>query len=107
MIHDVVLATYKGDYRIELRFDDGKGGVVDFSGYLDRGGVFARFKNIEFFKQFRINEDLGTLTWQDEIDIAPETLYAEATGASLPHWMEERRKHPAKKSIQPTRHTRG
>lgn len=107
MIHDVVAATYKGDYRIELRFNDGAGGVVDFSGYLDRAGIFERFKDIEFFKQFKINEDLGTLTWDNEIDIAPETLYAEATGAPLPHWMEKKRKHPANKSMQPTRYTRG
>ena len=107
MIHDVVFASHKGGYRIELRFDNGKTGVVDFTGYLDRGGVFDRFKDIEFFKQFRINEELGTLTWQDEIDIAPETLYAEATGTSLPRWMENKRKHPVNKSMQPTRYTRG
>jgi hypothetical protein len=107
MIHDLVFAVYRGDYKIELRFDNGKGGTVDFSGYLDRGGVFDHFKDIEFFKQFKINEDLGTLTWQNEIDIAPETLYAEATGTLLPHWMETKRKHPVNKSMQPTRSTRG
>ncbi len=31
MIHDVVRAVYKGDYNIELEFNDGKRGVVDFS----------------------------------------------------------------------------
>jgi hypothetical protein len=40
MIHDVVAAVYKGGYRIELEFDDGNRGVVDFSKYLDKGGVF-------------------------------------------------------------------
>ena len=25
--------------------------------------------------------------WGDEIDIAPETLHAEATGTPLPEWM--------------------
>ena len=107
MIHDVVFATYKGDYRIELEFDDGKSGIVDLSGYVDRGGVFARFEDVEFFKQFRVNEELGTLTWQDEIDIAPETLYAEATGTPLPDWMEKKGKHPVDKPVQPTRYTRG
>ena len=52
MIHDVVGAVYKGGYRIELEFDDGRRGVVDFSGYLKRGGVFDRFHDIEFFKRF-------------------------------------------------------
>jgi len=92
MMHDVVAASYKGGYKIEVTFDDGNGGVVDFSSYLDRGGVFDRFKDIIFFKNFKINQDLGVLTWQDEIDIAPETLYAEATRTSLPNWMESRKK---------------
>jgi hypothetical protein len=88
MMHDLVSANYKGGYKIEVRFDDGKGGVVDFSGYLRKGGVFDRFKDIGFFKDFKINEELGVLAWQDNIDIAPETLYAQATGTALPTWME-------------------
>jgi hypothetical protein len=89
MIHDVVSATYKGDYRIEVVFEDGKSGVVDFSRYVDKGGVFERFRNMDFFRSFRVHEELGVLVWGDEIDIAPETLYAEATGTPLPEWMRE------------------
>ena len=100
MIQDVVSASYKGGYKIEVTFDDGKRGVVDFSKYLDKGGVFDRFKDINFFRNFRINEELGVLTWQDEIDVAPETLYAEATKTPLPKWMEKKRKASANKTIQ-------
>jgi hypothetical protein len=87
MLHDVIGAIYKGDYRIELEFDDGKRGVVDFSKYLTKGGVFGRFKDIEFFRRFSVDDELGTLTWGNEVDLAPEVLYAEATGAGLPSWM--------------------
>lgn len=95
MIHDVVSAYYKGEYRIEVTFDDGKQGVVDFSKYLNEGGVFERFKDMRFFKNFKVNEELGVLTWENEIDVAPETLYAEATRAPLPDWMEKERKPSA------------
>lgn len=88
MIHDVVAATYRGGYRIGLEFDDGERGVVDFAKYLERGGIFERFGDMEFFRGFSVNKEIGTLTWADEIDIAPETLYAEATGRALPEWME-------------------
>jgi len=88
MIHDVVSASYKDGYKIEVTFDDGNRGIVDFSMYLTRGGVFDRFNDINFFKTFKINEELGVLSWQNEIDIAPETLYAEATRTTLPSWME-------------------
>jgi hypothetical protein len=87
MIPEVVSATYRGEYRIELGFSDGRRGVVDFESYLRRGGVFDRFRDIGFFRDFRVNPELGTLTWKSEIDIAPETLYAAATGAPLPVWM--------------------
>ena len=50
-------------------------------------GVFKRFRDLTFFREFRVDEELGTLTWGDEIDIAPETLYAAATGTPLPDWM--------------------
>ena len=89
MIHDIVSASYKGGYKIEITFDDGKEGVVDFAKYLEKGGVFECFKDINFFRDFQVNEELGVLIWKDGIDVAPETLYAEATGSPLPEWMSK------------------
>jgi hypothetical protein len=88
MTPDLVSAIYKGEYRIELTFGDGSSGVVDFSEYLDRGGVFESFRDIQFFRHFRVNDEFGTLTWENEIDIAPETLYSKATGSPFPEWVE-------------------
>lgn len=87
MLHDVIAANYQGEYKIALEFDDGRRGVVDFSKYLERGGVFERFKDIDFFRNFSVDADLGTITWGGEVDVAPETLYAAATGSALPEWM--------------------
>ena len=50
MLHDVVSATYRSDYLIEIEFDDGQRGTVDFAKYLKRQGVFERFRNLEFFQ---------------------------------------------------------
>ncbi len=88
MLHDVVSAVYRGGYRIELEFDDGQRGTVDFTRYLERRSVFERFKDLDFFRSFAVNEELGIVTWGGEIDIAPETLYAEATGIALPAWLD-------------------
>ena len=95
MYKDVISATYKGNYEIEVTFEDGATGIVDFSKYLSKGGVFEKFNDIEFFKSFKINHDLGVLTWADEINIAPETIYAEATGSQLPKWMNRQESHSA------------
>jgi hypothetical protein len=102
MLKDVISAHYKGGYRIEVTFEDGATGVIDFSKYLSKGGVFEKFKDIEFFKKFEINKELGVLTWGDEVDIAPETLYAEATNSPLPDWMESEQDSSANMSPQPT-----
>ena len=88
MLHDLISATYRRGYKIELAFDDGSVGVVDFSKNLQRGGVLERFGEMAFFRNFSVNEELGVLTWGDEVDMAPEILYAEATGGALPAWME-------------------
>jgi len=45
-------------------------------------------QKIESFKNFTLNEELGIITCQDELDVSPEPLYSEATGAPLPSWVE-------------------
>ena len=60
---------------------------MDFQDYIHKGGVFKKFLDLEFFKNFHINDELGVLTWNNEIDIAPETIYSEATNSPLPNWM--------------------
>jgi len=98
MLRDVVSANYKGGYRIEVTFEDGASGIIDFSKYLNEGGVFEKFNDMDFFKNFRINEELGVLTWGDEVDIAPETLYADATNSPLPDWMDTKQDSSANMS---------
>ena len=39
MLHDVVSAIYQGGYLIELEFDDGQRGTVDFTKYLEQRGA--------------------------------------------------------------------
>jgi len=63
MLKDVVSAVYKGEYKIEVTFEDGVSGIVDFAKYLRQGGIFEKFKDIEYFKNFTINRELGVLTW--------------------------------------------
>jgi hypothetical protein len=54
----------------------GATGIIDFLKYLSSGGVVERFKDIEFFKSFKIHEELGVLPCGKSslIDIHPEHL---------------------------------
>ena len=83
MLCDIVNVKYIKDYKLKVVFEDNKQGIVDFSNYLNKGGVFDKFKDIDFFKNFSVSEDLGTIIWNNEIDIAPETIYEIIANNSL------------------------
>ena len=88
MYYDIINAEYLGDYKIKLTFENNKTGIVDLKHYIKKQGIFKRFANIKYFQKFYIDKELGVLCWPDGLDIAPETIYSEATGEPLPEWME-------------------
>jgi hypothetical protein len=85
---DLINAKYLEDYKILLTFENQKSGVVDFADYSNRKGLFSKFRNIDFFKNFSVNTDIGTICWEDGLDIAPEILYHKATGEPFPDWID-------------------
>ena len=89
MLIDIKSAEYYGDYKIKLTFEDGKSGIVDFASYINKEGVFKKFRDLSFFKSFAVDPEVKTLTWGSEVDIAPETLYSQATHSKLPDWMQK------------------
>jgi len=78
MWHDITNLKKLDNYRLELEFDNGRKGVVDLASYVDRGGVFSRFADKDYFNRVEINRELGVLCWPDGVDIAPETIYESA-----------------------------
>lgn len=87
MSYDVVAAEYERDYKIRVTFENGKTGTIDLLPRIEKGGIYGPLKNERRFRDFEINSELGVLTWGEQIDIAPETLYSEAVGEPLPEWM--------------------
>jgi len=77
-------ATVVGDHRLRLRFEDGLEGEIDFSDFR-RDGLFAVLDDPTYFRQARIDHEIGALSWPNGADIAPDTLY---------HWVREG-EHPA------------
>ena len=88
MYHDVVSVKCLDDFRLELTFDDGRSGVLDCKPIIAKGGVFSTLRNPQVFKKARVNKELGVVTWDDGVDIAPETAYSLAIGSPLPQWMQ-------------------
>ena len=81
MYFDVTDATYSSDYRIDIHFADGSSGKLDFSKFIEPGTVFAKLRDLNVFRSFSVK--YGTIVWGEDIDIAPETLYVEATGKDV------------------------
>jgi hypothetical protein len=73
-MNDVVEVRHLRDYTLWLRFQDGTEGEVDLRASL-RGPVFEPLHDVAYFKQARVDPELGTVVWPNGADIAPETLY--------------------------------
>ena len=75
---------YLRDYRLELFFTDGAHGELDFrERIIGRGGVFKLLQDVEFFRQFSVDPEAGTLVWPNGVDFCPDVLYSEVTGRPI------------------------
>ena len=72
MFPDVIAVETLPDYCLLLTFGNAEKKCFDMKPYL-HATVFQPLKNVDFFKQARVN--YGTVVWSNDIDIAPETLY--------------------------------
>ena len=74
MIPRVVEARYVEDFTVHVRFADGIEGDVDLSEEL-HGEIFDPLKDLSYFRQFTVNNELHTIIWPNGADFAPEFLY--------------------------------
>jgi hypothetical protein len=75
MMHWVKSASYAGDYRLRIRFEDGRTKLVDLGPYLD-GPIFEPLKDLSYFQRFRVNKDIDTVVWPNDADFSPDFLYS-------------------------------
>jgi hypothetical protein len=72
-------------YQLELVFADGLRGTVDLAGRIvGRGGVFQDLEDPTFFRQVRVDADLGTIVWPNEADFCPDLLHARVEAGCVP-----------------------
>lgn len=74
LVH-VVAVQVVGDHCLHLTFEDGAEGHVDLSSWR-WSGVFEPLADPDYFRQVRLDEELGTIVWPNGADLAPETLHA-------------------------------
>lgn len=65
-------------YTLRLVFDDASERIIDFQPVL-YGFYYSPLRDLAFFNQVRLDEEIGTIVWPNDADFDPATLY---------HWYE-------------------
>lgn len=65
--------------KIWVKFSDGSEGVVDLS-HLVGKGVFALWDKTSEFEKVHIDSESGAISWGNDVDICPDSLYMQVTG---------------------------
>jgi hypothetical protein len=87
MLPRIVNVKCLQDHRLELSFNTGEVGIIDFHSDLAKfRGVLSPLRDVDLFAKVRVDLESGTLVWPGEIDLNPDVLYSRATGAPLPEF---------------------
>jgi len=73
-MHYILDAIYHNEYKLRIRFENNEVRMVDFSEHLD-GPVFEPLKDLGYFRQFKVNQDIDTVVWPNNADFSPDFLY--------------------------------
>ena len=73
-LHRIVEVEVVGEHRLRLAFEDGVSGELDASNW-DWSGIFEPLRDPGYFARVELDEELGTISWPNGADIAPETLH--------------------------------
>jgi hypothetical protein len=73
-LHRIVEVEVVGEHRLRLAFEDGVRGEIDASNW-DWSGVFEQLRDPVYFARVELDEELGTISWPNGADVAPETLH--------------------------------
>lgn len=88
----ITSVTAEPDFRLRLVFDDGEVRRVGFRDIIERGGVFARLRDAEFFEQARIGAQGRSVVWPGEIDFCADALRQAGDPVAYGHTADESRK---------------
>ncbi len=84
-LFDVTRVQPLPDRNLDLTFENGFHGVVEVDRVVKNyTGVVAPLLQDEYFRQVKVNTELGTVVWPNGADLCPDVLYSQATGISIP-----------------------
>ncbi len=84
----IVAANALNNYRLHVRFDDGVEGEIDLSKLVGHG-IFEAWSDPGFFARVEVDPQTRTVAWPGGIDLCPDQLYHDLTGAPVPGLQEQ------------------
>ncbi len=72
-IHKVVAFEKAGSFKLRLEFEDGFSRVVNFEDVL-YGQLFSPLRNLAYFDNVVLAQEIHTVVWPNGADFDPETL---------------------------------
>jgi hypothetical protein len=83
MFYDIIRVEALPEYHLRLTFDDGSEGELDLRSQISFTGVFEPLRDEREFRKVRVNPEIGTIQWPNNVDLDPVVLYAAITGKSV------------------------
>ena len=81
-------------YLIWLKYDDGTEGKINLS-YLAGKGVFRQWDKNNFFEKVYIHKKSKSISWNEIIQLCPNTLYLKLKKVSYAKWHTQKELHGA------------
>lgn len=81
---DVIDVRPRETRKLELTFADGLQATVDMDRIVEQyTGIFAPLADEAYFRQVRVDHELGTIVWPNGADVCPDVLYSFASGKPI------------------------
>lgn len=93
------------DYTLDVRFRDGSRGTVDLTDEVENYEPFKPLRDKRRFAE--VYTDGVTICWPNELDLAPNYLYARVHGLPIPDSMEASRRNEQEMSLRMLREFAG
>ena len=77
-MYDVTEVECLDGYRLLLDFDNGERREVDIRSLISFDGVFEKLNDESYFRQVRVEPDVGTIVWPNGADLCPDVLYKQS-----------------------------
>ena len=79
-LHSVIAAEPMDGMKVLVTFENDVRGIFDCE-YLTKDPYWAKLKSPTFFRQ--VKAECGTLCWPEDIDVAPESVWEDASRARV------------------------